>query len=49
MKGPFPNLQLPPVNLTLRQNVRLNIAIVVLARPHKSSRRFEHLGDHVIN
>lgn len=36
-------------NLTLCKNVRLNISVVVLACPHKSSGRFKHLGHHIIN
>lgn len=35
--------------LTLCKNIRLDISIVVLAGPHKGSRRLEHLSDHVIN
>lgn len=35
--------------LTLCKYIRLNISVVVLACPHKSSRRLEHLGDHIIN
>lgn len=35
--------------LTLCKNIRLDISIIVLAGPHKGSRRLEHLSDHVIN
>lgn len=35
--------------LTLCKYIRLNISVVVLACPHKSSRRLEHLGNHIIN
>lgn len=35
--------------LTLSQNVRLHISIVILAGPNKSSRRLENLGHHVVN
>lgn len=35
--------------LTLCEDIRLNISIVVLASPHKGPRRLQHLGDHVIN
>lgn len=49
MKRLFHSLRLFCINLTLRKNVRLNISVIVLACPHKSSRRFQHLGDHIIN
>lgn len=43
MQTCFPNY------LTLCKDIRLNVSVVVLARPHKSSRRLQHLGDHIID
>jgi hypothetical protein len=35
--------------LTLSNDIRLNITVVVLAGPHKAAGRFQGLGDHVVN
>lgn len=35
--------------LTLCEDIRLNISVVVLASPHKGSRRLQHLCDHIVN
>lgn len=38
-----------PKNLTLCQDVRLHISIIVLAGPHKGARGLQDLGNHIIN
>lgn len=41
--------QLHLKHLTLCKYIRLDVSIIVLACPHKSSRRLEHLSDHIVN
>ena len=35
--------------VALRNHVRLHVAVVVLARPHEATLRFEHLRNHVVD
>lgn len=42
-------VQLHSEDLTLCKYIGLDIPVIVLASPHKSSRRLKHLGNHIIN
>lgn len=35
--------------LTLREDIGLNVSVVVLAGPHKGSGGLQHLGDHIVD